>query len=164
MEKSNKYEGFTLTLALVDALPVLLFGGSSILLGIIFKSALFIAGACLVFLGGFLKVMWKVILALKKKDVVFLNKQMRYTMLAGLLLIIVSVIANIKRISLAAIGAALIGLPQCIFFLLWVAGMVTMGVLAKKLDSSVAKNNWIEQSVNGAAQMCLFIALLIVAL
>ena len=164
MEKNNKYEGFTLTLALVDALPVLLFGGSSILLGIIFKSALFIIGACLVFLGGFLKVMWKIVLALKKKDVVFLNKQMRYTMLTGFLLIIISVIANIKRISLAAIGAALVGLPQCIFFLLWVAGMVTMGVLAKKLDSSVAKNNWIEQCVNGAAQLCLFVALLIVAL
>ena len=163
MEKNNKYEGFTLTLALVDALPVLLFGGSSILLGIIFKSALFIIGACLVFLGGFLKVMWKVILAVRKKDVVFLNKQMRYTMLAGLLLIIISVIVNVKRISLAAIGAALVGLPQCIFFLLWIAGMVTMGVLAKKLDSSVAKNNWIEQCVNGAAQLCLFIALLIVA-
>lgn len=164
MEKSNKYEGFTLTLALVDALPVLLFGGSSILLGIIFKSALFIVGACLVFLGGFLKVMWKVILALRKKDIVFLNKQMRYTMMTGFLLIVISVIANIKRISLAAIGAALVGLPQCIFFLLWVAGMVTMGVLAKKLDSTVAKNNWIEQCVNGAAQLCLFVALLIVAL
>ena len=163
MEENTKYEGFTLTLALVDALPVLLFGGSSILLGILFKSPLFIAGACLVFLGGFLKVMWKIILAVKKKDIKFFNKQMKYTMLAGLLLIIVSVLCNLKRISLPAIGAALVSMPACIFFALWVCGMVTMGFLGKKLDSKVAKNNWIEQCVNGFAQLCLFVALLITA-
>ena len=160
MEKKNKYEGFTLSLALVDALPVLLFGGSSILIGLIFKSPLFIVGACLVFLGGFLKVLWKIVLATKKKDVPFLNKQMKYTMLTGFALIIVSLIANAKRISFSAMGAALTSLPSCIFFLLFVAGMVTMGVLAKKLDSSVAKNNWIEQCVNATAQLCLFLGLL----
>lgn len=163
MEQNNKYEGFTLSLALVDALPVLLFGASSILLGIIFKSTLFIIGACLIFLGGFLKVMWKVLLATKKKDLPFLNKQMKYTMMTGFFLVLLSVIINIKRISLSAMGAALVSFPACIFFLLFVAGMVTMGVLAKKLDSSVAKNNWVEQCVNGVAQLCLFIALLIVA-
>ena len=162
-QTENKYEGFTLSLALVDALPVLLFGGSSILLGLIFKSTLFIIGACLIFLGGFFKVLWKVILAVKKKDVKIFNKQMKYTMLLGLLLIIISLIVNFRRISLPGIGAALIGFPQCIFFALWVLGMVGMGVLAKKLDSSVAKNNWIEQSVNGVAQLCLFVALLILA-
>ena len=163
MEENTKYEGFTLTLALVDALPVLLFGGSSIVLGILFKSPLFITGACLVFLGGFLKVMWKVILALKKKDVRFFNKQMKYTMLAGFLLIVISVLCNLGRISLSAIGAALIRMPACIFFALWVCGMVAMGVLGKKLDSKVARNNWIEQCVNGFAQLCLFLALLITA-
>lgn len=39
--------------------------------------------------------------------------------------------------------------------------MVCMGVLGKKLDSSVAKNNWIEQCVNAAAQLCMFIGLLL---
>lgn len=161
--EQKKYEGFTLGLALVDAVPVLLFGGSSILLGIIFKSALFIIGACLIFLGGFLKVMWKIVLATKHRDVVFLNKQMKYTMMTGFALVLISVIINIKRISLPAIGAAITGMPACIFFALFVIGMVCMGVLAKKLDSSVAKNNWIEQSVNGVAQLCLFIALLMTA-
>ena len=163
MEENNKYEGFTLTLALVDALPVLLFGGSSILLGILFKSPLFIVGACLVFMGGFLKVMWKILLAVKKKDVKFLNKQMKYTMLTGFALIIVSVICNLKRISLSAIGSAIVSMPACIFFVLWVCGMVTMGFLGKKLDSKVARNNWIEQCVNGFSQLCLFLALLITA-
>lgn len=160
MNQKNKYEGFTLSLALVDALPVLLFGGSSILIGLIFKSPLFIVGACLVFLGGFLKVMWKIVLAVKKKDIPFLNRQMKYTMLTGFALIIVSLIVNFSRISLPAMGAALTSLPSCVFFLLFAAGMVTMGVLAKKLDSSVAKNNWVEQCVNAAAQLSLFLGLL----
>lgn len=163
MEQKNNYEGFTLSLALVDALPVLLFGASCILIGMIFKSPLFIIGACLCFAGGFMKVMWKVVLALKKKDVRFLNKQFRYTMIGGFVLIIISVIVGFKRISLAAIGAAITGLPQVIFFALWLVGMITMGVLAKKLDSAVAKNNWIEQCVNGVAQLCFFVGLLFLA-
>ena len=162
-KKNASYEGFTLSLALVDALPVLFFGGSSIILGLLFKSPLFVIGACLIFLGGLGKVLWKIILATKKKDVAFLNKQMKYTMMTGFFLVLLSVIINIKRISLSAMGTALVSFPACIFFLLFVAGMVTMGVLAKKLDSSVAKNNWVEQCVNGVAQLCLFIALLIVA-
>ena len=93
----------------------------------------------------------------------FLNKQMKYTMMTGFALVLISVIINIKRISLPAIGAAVTGMPACIFFALFVIGMVCMGVLAKKLDSSVAKNNWIEQSVNGVAQLCLFVALLMTA-
>ena len=160
MEK-EKYEGFTLSLALVDALPVIFFGLSCIMIGLLFGSKLFIIGAVLCFLAGFMKVMWKVILAVKKKDVVFLNKQFRYTMIAGFVLIIISVIINIKRISIAAIWASVSTAPQCIFFLLWLAGMIGMIVLGKKLDSSVAKNNWIEQCVNGFAQISLFIALLL---
>ena len=163
-EKNTNYEGFTLTLALVDALPVLLFGGSSILIGLIFKSPLFIVGACLTFLAGFLKVMWKVVLAVWKKDVKLLNKQMRIVMPIGFAIMIVSLIVDRARISFPAMLAGIVGFPQVIFFVLWVCGMVGMGVLAKKLDSSVAKNNWIEQSVNGVAQLCLFIALLIIAL
>lgn len=157
--KNASYEGFTLSLALVDALPVLFFGGSSIILGLLFQSPLFIVGACLIFLGGFGKVLWKIILATRKKDVSFLNKQMKYTMCAGFLLVILSVILGRKRLSGAAILAGITSLPSLIFFLLGICGMVTMGVLAKKLDSSVAKNNWIEQCVNGCAQLCIFLGL-----
>ncbi len=160
----NKYEGFTLTLALVDALPVLFFGGSSILIGLIFKSPLFIIGACLTFLAGFFKVLWKVILGVSGKDVPILNKQMRIVMPVGFLLMLISLIVDRKKISFPGMWAAITGFPQIIFFILWVLGMVGMGVLAKKLDSSVAKNNWIEQCVNGTGQLCLFIGLLIIAL
>lgn len=159
--EGNKYEGFTLSLALVDAVPVIFFGLSSIVLGLIFGKPLFIIGAVMCFLAGFMKVMWKVILATKNKDIPFLNKQLRVLMPAGFALILISVLANIKSISFKGIIASVIGFPQCVFFAVWVLGMIGMGVLAKKLDSKVARNNWIEQCVNGVAQISLFIALLI---
>mgnify|MGYP003325360719 CR=1 FL=1 len=149
----KKYEGFTLGLALVDLLPVIFFGASVVLIGIVFQSPLFIVGAALAFLAGFLKVLWKVILALAGKDVKWMNKQMRILMPAGFLLIIASVIIGWKKISWAAVGAAVTSLPSLIFFILWFLGLVAMGVLAGKLDSSVAKNNWIEQGVNSFAQL-----------
>lgn len=159
-EKNQGREGFTLALALVDAVPVLLFGVSAILIGLLFKSPLFIIGAALTFLGGAGKVTWKLLLAVSKKDVKLLNKQFRYVMIGGFALMLLSVILGWKRISFAAIAAAVTGLPSVIFFVLWICGMITMGVLGKKLDSSVARNNWIEQCVNGCAQLCLTLGLL----
>ena len=152
--------GFTLTLALVDALPVLFFGASCIILGLLFQSVLFVIGAALMFLGGFGKVLWKIFLAVSKKDILFLNRQFRYSMCAGFALIVVSLIAGWRRLSFSAIGSAIISMPSLLFFVIAVAGLVTMGVLASKLDSSVAKNNWIEQCVNSVAQLSLLLALL----
>lgn len=162
-ENNNSYEGFTLGLAIVDALPVLFFGGSCILLGMLSGSPLFIAGAVLCFAGGFMKVLWKVILALKKKDIPFLNRQMKYFLMTGFALIIISfVIMLVKEPGLLSrIGGSIVSWPFILFIAVWALGMVTMGVLAKKLDSSKAKNNWIEQSVNGVSQLSLLAGLLI---
>ena len=160
-KSNNKYEGFTLSLALVDALPVLLFGGSSILLGALFKSPLFIAGACVMFAGGFFKVLWKVLLAVNGSDVVLFNRQFRFTMMAGVFLILVSLVVDRANLSLDGIVSGVTSIPACFFFLLWISGMIAMGVLGKKLDSTKSRSNWIEQCVNSAAQLCLFIALLI---
>lgn len=157
---NNSYDGFTISLALVDAIPVLLFGGSSILIGLLFRSPLFITGAVLCFFAGLFKVLWKIILAACKKDVVIFNKQFRYVMCAGFVLIIISIIADRSRISLPGIWSCITSMPSMMFFILGICGMITMGVLGKKLDSSVAKNNWIEQCVNGAAQLCIFLGLL----
>lgn len=162
MENENKkYEGFTLSLALVDALPVLFFGGSSILIGLLFGSPLFIVGASLIFLGGFLKVMWKVILAVKNKDISILNKQMKYTMLTGFGVVVASVIANIKRIDLKKIGKAIVSLPLLPFIIVYFLGMTAMGILGKKMDSTKVRSNWIEQCVNGFSQLALFVGLLL---
>ena len=159
-KKVNSHEGFTLSLALVDALPVLFFGISCILIGLLYKSPLFIIGACFAFLGGLGKVLWKIFLATSKKDILFLNKQFRYTMSLGFLLILLSLIVGFKTINFGNLWHCVISWPSVIFFLLGLSGMVTMGVLAKKLDSTQAKNNWIEQCVNAFAQLCIMLGIL----
>lgn len=41
-------------------------------------------------------------------------------------------------------------------------GMVLMTVFAFRLDSSAPKANWLEQAVNGFAQACFFVGLLLI--
>ena len=159
-KKDAGREGFTLALALVDAVPVLCFGVSAILIGLLFKSPLFIFGAACVFLGGASKVLWKILLAVKKIDVPLLTKLFRILMFGGFAVVVLSVILGIRRIVFAKLAAEVLSMPSVVFFALGLCGMVTMGVLAKKLDSSKAKSNWIEQCVNGCAQLCILIGIL----
>ena len=52
--------------------------------------------------------------------------------------------------------------PSCIFFGIGVVGMILMFVFVFKMDSSDPKVNWMEQGVNGIAQICFFVGLLLV--
>ena len=163
MKGKETYEGFTLSLALVDALPVLLFGASILLIGILyFRSPLFLIGAAFSFLAGFLKVLWKILLAAKGRDIVLLNRQFRVLMTCGFLLIILSLVLHAKSISFPAVWRAISGFPSALFFLLWFVGMLLMGILGRKLDSTKASSNWIEQGVNAAAQLFLLLGILFV--
>ncbi|MBQ8083908.1 MAG: hypothetical protein IJ241_06985, partial [Clostridia bacterium] len=95
-------EGFTLSLAIVDAIPVLLFAAAIVILGI--KAAfspLILLGGFLIFLGGAIKVLWKVIVATKQKNVFWMYKQMGPVMGVGFLLLIIGCI-----VSRAALKAA----------------------------------------------------------
>jgi hypothetical protein len=67
-------EGFTIALALVDAIPVLSFGISMVIIASRFHSPLFLIGACLSVLAGCCKVAWKLVLGIWKKDLRWLNK------------------------------------------------------------------------------------------
>lgn len=69
MKTENKPTGFTLSMALMDTLPVLFFSVSIGVLSARFGSALFLAGAILVILAGIMKVLWKFLLATVKRDV-----------------------------------------------------------------------------------------------
>ena len=79
-------EGFTVSMALFDAVPVLLFGGSMILAGLKFRHPLFILGAVLSTLAGCMKVTWKLIIGLKKKDLRWLDRPFVPMQAAGFLL------------------------------------------------------------------------------
>lgn len=158
--KDTVPEGFTLSLALVDAVPVLLFAVAIILLGVkAAMSPLIILGGLLCFIGGAIKVLWKVIVATKQKNVWWMFVQMRPMMLLGFLLLMVGCVVSRHALAAAFSG---IGVVSIVCIVLWFAGMTLMGVFAAKLDSSDPKSNWIEQGTNGIAHLflCLGLALL----
>lgn len=149
---SDVPEGFTLGLAIVDAVPVLEFCASTIVVALRFQSVLFVVGAVCSALAGCGKVLWKIILACAKRNVSWLNKQFRYLMGAGFVLMLVAVLVNLGSLQLGAIMRRVFAFPAVVFFVLGVAGMVAMGVMGAKLDKNVARNNWIEQITNAVAQ------------
>ena len=160
MTKDTIPENFTLSLAFVDALPVLFFGGSMILIGLIFGSPLFLIGAALCFWAGAAKVLWKIIVVTKKKNVWWMFLQMRIVMPVGFVLMILAVILNRNAIGLPAVLASVLSLPSVIFFAIGVIGMALMGVFAAKLDSADVRSNWIEQLTNAIAQAAVFMGIL----
>ena len=64
-------EDFTLSMALVDCLPILFFSISSAILATRFDSRLFRVGVLLVILAGVLKAGWKFVIALHHRDLRF---------------------------------------------------------------------------------------------
>ena len=114
MTKDIIQEGFTMGLALADALPVIFFAGSMFLIGQRFSSNLFMTGTLLCLIGGAGKVLWKLIVVLKRKNVWPLFVQMRFLMPLGFLLMICSLIANADRISFDGIIKACTGFPTII--------------------------------------------------
>ena len=150
---------FTLQLALVDAIPVLEFGAGMLAIASKFKSVLFSAGACCSTLAGCGKVLWKIILAVKKRNVLWLNRQFRYLMSSGFVLMLLSLIANRKRIHPGRILKRILHFPAAVFFGLSACGMCAMGIMGVKLDKNRARDNWIEQITNLIAQGLLLIGI-----
>ena len=108
-------EGFTLSLAIVDAIPVLLFAVAIIILGIKADfSPLIMLGGFLCFLGGAIKVLWKVIVATKQKNVFWMYKQMGPVMGIGFLLLIIGCIVSRAALKAAFAGIRRYQLRQCL--------------------------------------------------
>lgn len=154
-------EGFTLGLAVVDAIPVVEFSVSMIVIALRFQSVLFIIGAICCMLAGCGKVLWKLIMAIGKKDISWLSKQFRYLMGAGFVLMIVALILEHESLDIGAILLQAFSLPSGIFFVLGVVGMVAMAIMGSKLDRKDAKGNWIEQITNAVAQGMFLIGILL---
>lgn len=157
------HEGFTVGLALVDAVPVLLFCAGMVLIATRYTDPLFVIGAVAMAVGGLSKVIWKLVIGISGKDVLWLKKLFRPCMFGGFGLIIAALLIGTftHSINWGTVGAAIAGMPQVILFILAVCGLVAMGVLASKLDQTLAKSNWIEQLTNTFAQLMLFLGILI---
>ena len=154
-------EGFTLGLALVDAIPVLSFGISMVIIAGRFDSPLFMIGAILAVLGGCSKVAWKLVLGIWKKDLRLLNKPFVPMMASGFCLILVSLVVNLGKINWAGVGASVLGMPSILFFFAWIGLMGFMGWFRKhKFQNDDAKTNWTAQIINAVGQTCLLLGIL----
>ena len=154
-------EGFTLSLALVDAIPVLSFGISMVIIASRFQSPVFMIGAGLSVLAGCCKVAWKMVLGLTKKDLKWLNKPFVPMQTAGFLLMMVSFVIGFGRINWAGVLAAVTGVPSVLFFAAWIGLMGAMSWYRKhKFQRNDAHSNWTAQIINAVGQTCLLLGIL----
>lgn len=156
----QKYDNFTLSLALFDALPVIFFSAGILLIATKFTNPGFVIGAFLCSAAGCLKVLWKIILAGCKKDISILNRQLRFLMPVGFLLLIVGIISGRKNSALLSILQSALQFPSILFFIITLIGMVFMSIFAFKLDGTKARSNWIEQITNTIAQGCFLLGII----
>lgn len=155
-------EGFTVALALVDAVPVLSFGISMVIIASRFDSPTFIIGAVLSVLAGCCKVCWKLILGIWKKDLRWLNKPFLPMQITGFGFIIGSLIGAWKRIDWAGVVAAVLSFPSVLFFIAWIGLMGFMGWYRKnRFRNEDAHSNWTAQIVNAVGQTCLLLGILL---
>ena len=154
-------EGFTLGLALVDAIPVLSFGISMVIIASRFDSPLFMIGATLSVLAGCCKVAWKMVLGLAKKDLKWLNKPFVPMQAAGFCCILISLILGAKTISWSGVLGAAAGMPSILFFAAWIGAMFAMSWYRKhKFQRNDAHSNWTAQIINAVGQTCLLLGIL----
>lgn len=154
-------EGFTLALALVDAIPVLSFGISMVIIAGKFHSPLFMIGAALSILAGCCKVAWKLVLGIAHKDLRWLNKPFVPMQATGFVLMLISFVIGFGGIDWNAVLTAVTAVPSIVFFIAWLAGMITMTWYRKaKFKQDDAASNWTAQIINAVAQTCLMLAIL----
>ena len=158
-EKSAVPEGFTLSLALVDAVPVALFCASAVTFGRSLGSPAFVAGAVVAFLGGAGKVCWKLVIALARRNVSWLNRQMHIVMPVGFALMLAGIVMQREAamVALDRLGQ----MPSLALVAVWLGCMCAMGFFAGHRDQGDARSNWIEQCVNACGQAALLAALVL---
>ena len=157
-------EGFTVGLALVDAIPVLSFGISMVIIASRFDSPVFMVGAALSVLAGCCKVAWKLILGIAKKDLRWLNKPFVPMQATGFLLMLVSFVLGFGKINWAGVASAIFGIPSILFFLFWLGLMCFMAWYRKnKFKNDDAHSNWIAQIANAVGQTCLLLGIFFAA-
>ena len=154
-------KGFSLALALVDFIPVLAFGVAIVLVAGIFGSPLFVIGAVCSLVAGCCKVLWKLILALKGKDVKWLNKMFLPMQAGGWLVMLAALVLNMGKIKWASVWAAVSGMPQALFFIAWIAAMYAMVWYKKnRFERYSAKANWTAEIINSLGQTAFLLAVI----
>ena len=156
MTKDIVPEGFTLSLVLVDFIPVFFFIFTILIFSYkTYFNYLIITGGLICFISGFIKVLWKLIVVLKQRNVWWMFKQMRIALPIGFCTLIFGFVFGWKNFSKEIYNASS---NSRIFFTLWIIGMSLMSLFAITLDSSNPQVNWIEQITNTISQGFLCVA------
>lgn len=144
---------FSLPLAIVDAVPVLLFLTNCILLGSAMHSALFVAGAVFCFIAGFFKVVWKVSIAVSGNDHSWLNRVFLPVMLTGFVLLILGIVLAIHGHTVPSSfllhlirAGALVSFSIALIFL--IALIVVRSVFGKSKFNTSETLNWAGEGLN----------------
>lgn len=148
---SDEYKEYTMGLALLDIMPVLLFLASGLIMYSMYGSPLLLAGVLACFTGGLCKAIWKMIVVVRKKDLPGLTRMFHILMPAGFALMILSVLAGGKA-AISGLWRSLTMMPAAILFIAGFVLMCIMGYLGSHMDNS-ARSNWIEELVNTLAQL-----------
>lgn len=181
----------TVPMALMDFVPVLLFGAAWVILYRDLKNKLNLCsgillplGAGLVFLAGFLKATWKMQKALGVPAVELFNKMMFPTQSVGFLLMAVGMLAlmygkrkSARSLTMVWVMLTVLGNLGASAGLVWIASKVKkaavplfivafvcsmmMGYLSSR-DFAQASMHWIAQSVNTLGQVLLLVGALLV--
>ena len=165
-EKPEVQEDFTVGLALLDAVPVVLFAASGIIIGMAASSPIVIAGAVLMVIGGMCKVIWKLLQGLKIGNYPVLNKAFVPCMASGFMSLVAGIVVAFvqKKLVVKTVLKSLGSFPSILFFGIAGGAMGMMGKVksAQSRDdfNKDAKKNWLAEIVNSVAQLALFLALL----
>ena len=181
----------TVPMALMDFVPVLLFGAAWVILYRDLKNKLNLCsgillplGAAMVFLAGFLKATWKMQKALGVPAVELFNKMMFPTQSVGFLLMAVGMLAlmygkrkSARSLTMVWVMLTVLGNLGASAGLAWIASKVKkaavplfivafvcsmmMGYLSSR-DFAQASMHWIAQSVNTLGQGLLLVGALLV--
>ena len=181
----------TVPMALMDFVPVLLFGAAWVILYRDLKNKLNLCsgillplGAGLVFLAGFLKATWKMQKALGVPAVELFNKMMFPTQSVGFLLMAVGMLAlmygkrkSARSLTMVWVMLTVLGNLGASAGLVWIASKMKkaavplfivafvcsmmMGYLSSR-DFAQASMHWIAQSVNTLGQALLLVGSLLV--
>ena len=181
----------TVPMALMDFVPVLLFGAAWLILYKDLKNKLDLCsgvllplGACLVFLAGLLKAVWKMQNAVGAAPVELFNKGFFPTQSVGFLLMAVGMLAlmygkrkSARSLTMVWVMLTVLGNLGASAGLVWIASKVKkaavplfivafvcsmmMGYLSSR-DFAQASMHWIAQSVNTLGQGLLLVGALLV--
>lgn len=160
VEWKDEYNEYTMGLALVDLMPVLLFLMSGLIMCSLYGSPVLLAGVIACFTGGLCKAIWKLIIVIRKKDHPSLTRAFRILMPAGFALMILSVFAGGKA-ALSGLWRSLTMMPAAVLFACGFVLLCLMGYLGSHMDNS-AKANWTDELINTLAQLVILAGVIIV--